>query len=500
MVSRERPRGARRCSITFAKPRRAATTWCCSGRSGTSRRSSAFRSSRDRAVLVPTAEDDRGRSPSDPRGFLPASRRVSVPDARRASAGLDARRPAAAAVRDDRHRARACGRGMPSREPLDSMRHSRRTTCSIWAASIATRDATRCSSTSRSTPPIARRADARAGGTGEAADPGAPAAFAPSATSPTKCASALLTHARVLIVPSPYESLSIVLLEGWNHGVPALVNARCRVLAGQVTSRQRRAVLPLVSRVRGGALLPPHPRTRAPGARTPGARLRGARISVADRARPGGRTARRAELDLPPEGGSHRNSTRGQRWLPASAGRTASNHAEVISASCASRRTYARTSPPAVGSPTIMKMKSPNAISRSVGDGSGALQGMRMVRADDRAALLTAAANLGEVGLGRDLVATERIGGDVLDGNGFEDRLVGADEQPAAFARMLGRGVRGDGVERRLRDRRDGCPARQEIRVRLAQAAGTSMTMAMPMPPPMQSAATPLPPPCARSA
>jgi glycosyltransferase involved in cell wall biosynthesis len=47
--------------------------------------------------------------------------------------------------------------------------------------------------------------------------------------------SALLTHARALIVPSPYESLSIVLLEGWNHGVPALVNAHCRVLAGQVT-------------------------------------------------------------------------------------------------------------------------------------------------------------------------------------------------------------------------------------------------------------------------
>lgn len=44
----------------------------------------------------------------------------------------------------------------------------------------------------------------------------------------------LLAHATVLIVPSPYESLSIVLLEGWNHGVPALVNARCKVLEGQV--------------------------------------------------------------------------------------------------------------------------------------------------------------------------------------------------------------------------------------------------------------------------
>jgi glycosyltransferase involved in cell wall biosynthesis len=47
--------------------------------------------------------------------------------------------------------------------------------------------------------------------------------------------SALLAHARLLVVPSPYESLSIVLLEAWNHAVPALVNAHCRVLAGQVT-------------------------------------------------------------------------------------------------------------------------------------------------------------------------------------------------------------------------------------------------------------------------
>ena len=45
---------------------------------------------------------------------------------------------------------------------------------------------------------------------------------------------ALLAHARALIVPSPYESLSIVLLEGWNHATPALVNASCKVLKGQV--------------------------------------------------------------------------------------------------------------------------------------------------------------------------------------------------------------------------------------------------------------------------
>jgi len=46
--------------------------------------------------------------------------------------------------------------------------------------------------------------------------------------------SALLAHACALVVPSWYESLSIVLLEAWNHAVPALVNGRCKVLAGQV--------------------------------------------------------------------------------------------------------------------------------------------------------------------------------------------------------------------------------------------------------------------------
>jgi glycosyltransferase involved in cell wall biosynthesis len=45
---------------------------------------------------------------------------------------------------------------------------------------------------------------------------------------------ALLARARVLMMPSPYESLSMVLLEAWNHALPALVNARCAVLRGQV--------------------------------------------------------------------------------------------------------------------------------------------------------------------------------------------------------------------------------------------------------------------------
>ena len=44
----------------------------------------------------------------------------------------------------------------------------------------------------------------------------------------------LLAHAAALVMPSPFESLSMVLLEAWNLAVPALVNARCKVLRGQV--------------------------------------------------------------------------------------------------------------------------------------------------------------------------------------------------------------------------------------------------------------------------
>jgi glycosyltransferase involved in cell wall biosynthesis len=45
---------------------------------------------------------------------------------------------------------------------------------------------------------------------------------------------ALLAHARALVMPSPFESLSLVVLEAWNAGTPVVVNARCDVLLGQV--------------------------------------------------------------------------------------------------------------------------------------------------------------------------------------------------------------------------------------------------------------------------
>lgn len=45
---------------------------------------------------------------------------------------------------------------------------------------------------------------------------------------------ALLAHARAVVMPSPLESLSLVVLEAWNRATPVLVNGRCRPLRGQV--------------------------------------------------------------------------------------------------------------------------------------------------------------------------------------------------------------------------------------------------------------------------
>jgi glycosyltransferase involved in cell wall biosynthesis len=42
-----------------------------------------------------------------------------------------------------------------------------------------------------------------------------------------------LRQCLLLVMPSPYESLSIITLEAWKLGVPVLANARCKVLMGQ---------------------------------------------------------------------------------------------------------------------------------------------------------------------------------------------------------------------------------------------------------------------------
>jgi glycosyltransferase involved in cell wall biosynthesis len=58
---------------------------------------------------------------------------------------------------------------------------------------------------------------------------------------------ALMQSALALVVPSPFESLSIVLLEGWNRGVPAIVNAGCARAEGAGAAGEWRFVLPIAA-------------------------------------------------------------------------------------------------------------------------------------------------------------------------------------------------------------------------------------------------------------
>ena len=172
--------------------------------------------------------------------------------------------------------------------------------------------------------------------------------FARSGTSPNEVREALLAHAHALVVPSWYESLSIVLLEAWNHGIPALVNGRCKVLAGQV----RRAngglyyMFPAEFDEAADFLLNRPTERDAHG--PSGTRVHRSRVPVAYRVVAGGDAA---------SGGSSTISS------------TASK--------CPFLSRYARMSSGRELStgPAMTYRNSSNACSRSVGDGSAALRG-----------------------------------------------------------------------------------------------------------------------------
>ena len=62
-----------------------------------------------------------------------------------------------------------------------------------------------------------------------------------------------LEAATVVVVPSPYESLSLLALESFAVGTPVLANARSEVLVDHCQQEQRRAVLRGPRRVHGSA-------------------------------------------------------------------------------------------------------------------------------------------------------------------------------------------------------------------------------------------------------
>ena len=186
----------------------------------------------DRAVLVPTAEEDPLIHVDVLERVLRAAEGLPVPDAGRRDAGHGAdgrrygRRRSSAPASIRRRSASICRRSTRSASTIRS--------CCISAGSIRTRAA---QALIRHFLRYVEGGAARAAGdgrTGVDADSRTSADPRARASSTTRLREALLARARALIMPSPYESLSMVLLEAWNHGLPALVNARCKVLRGQV--------------------------------------------------------------------------------------------------------------------------------------------------------------------------------------------------------------------------------------------------------------------------
>ena len=107
---------------------------------------------------------------------------------------------------------------------------------------------------------------------------------------------AALGQCRLLVMPSPYESLSIITLEAWKLGAPVLANARCRVLMGQcLRSDGGLFYHGYAEFAEGLRLLLERSRAR-PEPRPPGPGLGGDRVRVGDDRVADGRPARPNEL------------------------------------------------------------------------------------------------------------------------------------------------------------------------------------------------------------
>ena len=185
----------------------------------------------DRAVLVPTAEEDPLIHVDVLRRVLPAAARLPVSDAGGRSAGGDAR-AGGEAVRGDRLRAGSGGGRRGSVAPRPPRARPIRSSC-ISAASIRTKGCQALIRHFLRYAELGKNVSLVMAGPASMPIPEHPL-IRPLGFVDDAVREALLTRARALVVPSPFESLSMVLLEAWNHGLPALVNARCKVLRGQV--------------------------------------------------------------------------------------------------------------------------------------------------------------------------------------------------------------------------------------------------------------------------
>ena len=230
--STPRDRRARRSSA-HRRSTRPTTTSACSSAIATTTRTTARGPPPRRRVLVPTAERDRGDRPVDVPAGLPRRARAHVQLARRARDDPGRRRGnQRRAVGRRRHRIGGARRPAAGSLPPE-VRHPRTVRDLRRAASTRTRAARSCSTSSSaicsdgagqlSLVLIGNRC-CRCRST---------RASAISAFSTISDKFDAMAAAELLIMPSYFESLSMVALEAWALGKPVLANGRCDVLKGQ---------------------------------------------------------------------------------------------------------------------------------------------------------------------------------------------------------------------------------------------------------------------------
>ena len=235
-----------------------------------------------KAILVPTAERDPAVGLGDLRPGVPGGSRDHVQLARRARDDPGRGRQRRRARRGRRASARRCrtqadAAALPpevqDRSPVRDLRRPHRREQGLQAS---------CSSYFRR---YAATFPARPGpGAGRQRDHAGAAsirASITSASSPTRTSSTRMAAADLLIMPSYFESLSMVALEAWAMGKPVLANGRCDVLKGQCIRSGAGPLLRELRGVRRDAVLARVERSAARAARAqrprvlPGATTRG---------------------------------------------------------------------------------------------------------------------------------------------------------------------------------------------------------------------------------
>ena len=190
---------------------------------------------------MPTAERDAAHRAVDLRADVPQRPRADVQLAGRTRDDPGRRRQQPRSLASSSESARKCPRTRSRTASGRSTTSAVRSPCTS-AGSTRTRAAGSCSLTSARICKAGGAADAGADWQFDSRDSRFIRASAISGSSTTATSSTRSPASELLIMPSFFESLSMVALEAWALGRPVLANAKCDVLKGSVFAATRDSI------------------------------------------------------------------------------------------------------------------------------------------------------------------------------------------------------------------------------------------------------------------